>query len=149
MELVANNFSIVMTQIYTIMQYLPDELLLKIPSQIQTNISSLKSDEYVFEYDEDKELADQDILEETKDMLAAIYLTYICNKERKNELLEICKKNDELAEQEAKEKYGSNVMFGRRDYVNDIEKIEETEMVEVKESFFTRLINKIKSFFKK
>ncbi len=157
MEKQMTDMSIVMAQVYCVLQYMPDEMLIKIPSQIQSNIASIKSNTYHFEYDTTKELDEQDLLEETKDMLAAIYLTYICDKSRKEEVLESCKQNDAINDVAFQEKDVYNVFDNHNEQKNikKIESIEEldsfdetTDIVEVKENAFIKFINKIKNLFK-
>jgi len=158
MEKQMTDMSIVMAQVYCVLQYMPDEMLIKIPSQIQSNIASIKSNTYHFEYDTTKELDEQDLLEETKDMLAAIYLTYICDKSRKEEVLESCKQNDAINDVAFQEKDVYNVFdnHNEQENIKKIESIEDldsfdetTDIVEVKENAFTKFINKIKNLFKK
>ena len=136
------NMPNVLSQVYSVLQYLPDELLKKIPFQIRDNITKLKSKDYEFEYDEAKELAEQDILEESKDMISALYLTYMCGEEKKNELLEICKQNDRVTAMY--EKYGYEDIFEKnrkQEEIDTIADIEDLKLVEVKENIFKRIIN--------
>ena len=143
------NMPNVLSQVYSVLQYLPDELLTKIPDQIRENIFNLKSTSYNFEYDETKELVEQDIFEESKDMISALYLTYMCGQEKKNELLEVCKQNDKTSK--LYEKYNYEDIFEKNqkqnDVAEDIEDIEDLKLVEVKENIFVRIINWIKELF--
>ena len=140
------NMPNVLSQVYSVLQYLPEELLNKIPEMIKENIYQFKSVEYDFVYDETKELAEQDLLEESKDMISALYLTYMCGEEKKNELVEICKNNDKASQMY--EKYGYEDIFEKNQKQDTIEEniieMEDLKLVEVKESIFT----KIKNWFK-
>ena len=90
---------------------------------------------------------------ETRAILGHIYLNYWANEEEKkvieNKLKNDIKKADELK----REKYDPNSIFKsvkeeiKKDEAKEIEE-EVKALVEVKESFLTKVINKIKEFFK-
>ena len=143
------NMQNVLSQVYSVLQYLPDELLKKIPETIQKNIFDLKSTNYNFEYDETKELADQDIFEETKDMISALYLTYMCGEEKRNELVEICKQNDRASKMYKKYEYEDIFEKHQKqdEIAEDIEDIEDLKLVEIKENVFTKIVKWIKELF--
>ncbi len=144
------NMPNVLSQVYSVLQHLPDELLSMIPQKIKENIYEFKSTEYDYEYDVTKELAEQEIFEESKDMISALYLTYMCGEEKKNELVEICKNNDKAFQMY--EKYGYEDIFEKNQKQDTIEEniieMEDLKLVEVKESIFTKIKNWFKDLFK-
>ena len=136
----------VFSEITEIFRYLDKSLLEKIPEDIKNNIISSRNKDYIFKYDKTKDLSEQLIKEETKDLLSMLYLEYCCDDDRKKQLIEICKENDRLFE----EKYSVENLFKNSKISHELEypKLEKNEMMVVNnESIFTKLIKKIKALF--
>lgn len=148
MERVTNDYSKIFTEVDEIFAHLPEELLNKVPAKIKKEVKANKDPNYEFEYDENKELKNQKIYEQTKDFIALIYILYICKKDEKQRLLKKCKENDLKKEKEKEKKYKTEDLFKNKPPKN--EKKEETALQEIREpGFFGKIINKIKNFFKK
>ncbi len=156
--LITNDYSIVFSEVDEIFNYLSLDLLEKIPKKLRDATKKFKNEDYVFKYDVTKSLEQQNIHEQTKNFISAIYLTYICSNEKKESLISICKNNDLEKEKAIREKYNPDNIFKNPDKskneniekINDVEGIEtNTSLVEYKKSIISRLFNKIKNFFKK
>lgn len=93
----------------------------------------------------------QNIKKETKEMLGIIYRDYLCDKEKRIELLQQEKNELTKYEEQQRELYNPNNIFRNRNNVSDEEKekIEEVSLVAHKENIIKRIINKIKHFFTK
>jgi hypothetical protein len=149
MERVTNDFSKVLTQVDNILQYLPLKSFNKIPDKIIEKIEENKDNEYFFEYDFEKSLLDQNIFEETKDFLSAIYLNYICEDDKKTEILKVCKQNDEKYEQELVEKYDISKLFEKRKVETKECCESENQLIVIEEKWYKKIFNIIKNLFKK
>lgn len=149
MKRVTNDFSKVLTQVDIILQYIPSKSFDKISDKIIEKIEENKDNEYFFEYDFEKSLLDQNIFEETKDFLSAIYLNYVCEDDKKTEILKACKQNDEKYEQELVEKYDISKMFEKRkiDIKESCEN--ENQLIVIEEKWYKKIFNIIKNLFKK
>lgn len=148
MERVTNDYSKIFTEVDEIFAHLPEELLSKVPAKIKKEVKANKDTNYEFEYDEDKELKNQKIYEQTKDFIALIYILYICKKDEKQRLLKICKENDLKKEKEKEGKYKTEDLFKNK--IQKSENTEETSLQEIKKrGFFGKIIDKIKNIFKK
>jgi hypothetical protein len=140
-------------EVHEILKYVGEEERNLIPESFYNLIDAKMNKEYQYNYDETKEFKDQEMLMETRAILGHIYLNYWADEEEKkvieNKLKNDIKKADELK----REKYDPNSIFKsvkeetKKDEAKEIEE-EVKALVEVKESFLTKVINKIKEFFK-
>lgn len=152
-----NDYSIVLSQVYEILQYLPKEHFEKIPKKMLDEITKNKNMTYKYEYDIDKGLDDTEILEETKDLMSAIYVSYLCDEKRKAEIIEICKENDKRIQEELEKKYSVDNLFKKveKETKTEENKIENntttettTDLIEQQEDkWYTKIFNKVKEFF--
>ena len=89
-----------------ILKYLRQEDLAKIPEEIRKAIKEKKDMQYNWEYDESKELKDQNINRKTIAMLSYLNMEYLLNKEQKRFLEELHMANENKNEKEKAKKYG-------------------------------------------
>ncbi len=135
---VKEEYSIMLAEADTILRYVSNDFLQKIPENLKKYIQENKNIEYVFEYDKSKSLVEQNTLEETKDFMTAIYLQYICDEEKREKLTKICKTNDL--------KY-ANLSSSVNEEENENEK--KLIVVKTKEKWYQKIITLIKRIFKK
>ena len=151
MENTVINSTNVFVEITEIFKYIEKDILEKIPQKVRDEIKNNCNPNYRFEYDPRKSLNEQNIKEETKDLLSALYLMYCCDETTKNEILKICKENEDSYNRELAEKYSYEKLFkNRKKATHIIEDDTITDLVVHKEeNIFTKIINKIKSIFKR
>lgn len=147
MEKVDKNFYNNLEEVYIVLEKL--NLIKKLPKKFIDYIKENKNNEYQFEYEEGKELLEQKISEESKQILTIIYQDFLCTKEEKEKLNEILIENKKKREKELDEKYGYEKMFSNKNEKETV-KIEpkNQQLIEYKESIFHKIINKIKQIFK-
>ena len=142
-------------EVYSILNYLGEEYKNKIPEKLLNVIENSRDKYSTFKLEENKKLKEQVLCQETKDFLAALNLLYWeKNEERKSKLLSIYKKNDIIYEKEQKEKYSYENLF-KNNKVTENEDLtaqnsetqNNTQLVEVKETFIHNIISKIKQWF--
>ena len=109
-----------------------------------------KNDEYIVNINPDVGLQNQNLLEETKQLLKEIYLTYFTSTDQKQKIAQYDKYISLVEEDLKRQKYDYNRIFKNKEssIVDDNDNIQNT-MTEYKESFLKRLFAKIKRFFKK
>ena len=147
------DYSKVFTEVDEIFKHLPEDMLKKIPAKLKKEVAENKNDEYQFKYDRRRKLMNQQIFSQTKDFISLIYIIYICNKEEKREMLEICRNSEKAVEEQKKKDYEEAV----KKQVEDTEdkggdtkdKKAKTALTVEKKDWFKKLIEKIKNFFKK
>ena len=69
-------------QLNAILSVLPDEQKSKIPKDIMDKILNAKLKGYIFRYDYDKDLLEQDLSDKAKEMLFDIYIQYLADKDK-------------------------------------------------------------------
>ncbi len=68
-------------QLNSIIGVLPEEKKKNIPIEILREIENAQLDGYIFKYDYSKDILEQDINEEAKEMLFNIYINYLATKD--------------------------------------------------------------------
>lgn len=69
-------------QLNAILSILPDEQKSKIPKDIMEKILNAKLKGYIFRYDYNKDLLEQDLSDKAKEMLFDIYIQYLADKDK-------------------------------------------------------------------
>lgn len=134
-----------------IIQNLPLGIQKKIPSDFRKIIVENMNESYVpNQFDENKLLEEQDILDETKLILAAIYRDYIVSNEERNNLVIQENKMKQQLEEKKRERYNPNSLF-KSNISKEKSNINEfsTEMCEnKKKGFFSNILKMINNLFK-
>lgn len=154
MEKIYSSYAQVLTEVDEILSHVEPELLEKVPNNLLEQIHTKKDSNYEFTYDREKSLVNQDVFDETKHLVSAIYLNYMCSEENKKELFSIVLENDKKYEEDLRKRYSADNIFSKKDDSSKevkeevVVETEETSLEVKKESFIKKLINKIISFFK-
>lgn len=140
-----------LVEVDEVLKYFSKEDLLKIPEEIKQIIKENKDENYIWKYDETKTLKEQGLSEDTLAILAYFNMEFLLNDEQKELMKQFHEFNERKIEEQKKEQYKVDDLFENR---QNNEKInvsnEEVALVVIKkESFFKKMINKIKSIFKK
>lgn len=135
----------VYSELFEIINLLDESEKNKIPTKIYENIKSQKSKEYINQYNTLDDINENNIEEKTAILLTSLYLDYIANDEEKKEVEDVLKEN----EKQLSEKYSTENMFKNRNKEENTQKINTMVTIKKKETVFTKILNKIKSLFKK
>ena len=146
---------IAFAEVDLILTLLEKEYVELIPKELRYTFNFQKAKDYKKIIDIRKPLTEQKLSKETISILALLNYEYWCkNENERNDLLIKLCENDLNEEKELKEKYNPDNLF--REEKERLNKIVEETKKEIalaersqKESFILRLINKVKSFFKK
>jgi len=139
------------SEVYAVLQYMPDEYIKKIPKKIIKLFQSEKLEDYEVNINKSNPLDKNYLSKKTMVLIAMLNYQYWCpNKKVKNELYKQYLSNNEKYENEIREKYNTDNLFKNKK-IKEIEiKEEPQELVEYKEkSFIQKIWNKIKSVFKR
>lgn len=144
----SNVNSEVYTDISIIIEMMPESLRNKLSPEFIYFVNINKSKDYISNINPKVPLNKQTVRKETKEMMAIIYREYLCSAKEKEELLD---RDEEILRNEDERKIGFDPkkIFVSRD--ENIYPSEEVNALVVKseEGYITRIINKIKSIFKK
>lgn len=100
-----------LVEVECILKRLEKEYLEKIPSEIWDFIRNNKSLDYTYKYDETKELEQQNLHIDTIAILTYINMEYLLNDRQKNDVEEILKKDEAIADEEKRKLYNSDNIF--------------------------------------
>ena len=151
-----SNYNNACTEVYTILEYLNEDEYKKIPTKVIKAIETSRNLQYYYEFDEMLELRQQKMLKETKAILYNLFRDYLCTKQQQ----EIIKRQqmEERYNKERKKtkKYNPNDIFKSKIESQTTETIQQENtadnkvyMVKQKESFFRKLLIKLKECFVK
>lgn len=129
-------------EVSVILKYVEPEILKKIPSNIIEYLKklSIESDRE-FKFELGKKLNEQNILEESKDLMALIFYLYIADENEKREIMNSWNYNENQYQEMLKEKYQINFKKAE-DKIKEIK--EEKSLIIKKEK--GSLFYKIKEF---
>lgn len=136
-------------QVIEILKYVPQESVDKIPQEMIKTFKINMDDKYDFKIDISKSFEEQDILEETKAILANIFRDYWATPKQKERILEKERNDREIEENIKREKYNPDNLFKKKQKViQQNEEIQNNLPVEIKkEKFYEKIINFLKKIF--
>ena len=135
-----------LVEVEYILKKLDDEYIKKIPQEIWDYIEENKDKDYIFDYDENKTLVEQNLSIDTISILTYINMEYLLGEEQKKEMIEFLRKDEMIAEQEKAKLYNPDDLFKNRKE----SKQQETSLIEVKiEKWYEKVFSFLKNMFKK
>ena len=146
-------YKMALAEVNQILIYTEEDIVSKIPEKFKKFIEDNMDQNHIIKIDKNKSLVEQDIMNETKQILALIYRDYICSKEERENLILQEQQERQRIEKEKQEKY--NIDFEKRNENKKSKNIEEeleteeTSLIEYKEEkWYEKIINKILKIFK-
>jgi len=131
------------SEVYNLINALGDSYVNKIPTSIYNTLKTKRDTNYNPKYEKDQVITDKDISYEGLALISAINLQYLCdNSLEKDELKKIYINNTELENK----KFSYNNLFK---HSNKNQNVVSVALVEYKQGFFTKIINKIKNLVKR
>ena len=130
------------TEVYEMLKLMGEDYIKKLPEELYEYIEQNVDPSYI--HGVSFNIDDIDLSDQAADMITYLNYEYFANEKTKKILEDISNSNIE----KLKEKYDTENMFQRREIKKDTIVTENLELEPVKESFFTKIINKIKSLFK-
>ena len=135
-----------LVEVEYILRKLDDEYINKIPQEVWDYIDENKDKNYIFEYDNDKVLSEQNLSIDTVSILTYINMEYLLEEKVRRELRELLKKDDKIAEQQKKEKYNPEDLFKNKKE----EQKEQIPLIEVKiEKWYQKFFSFFRNIFEK
>lgn len=145
-----NNYYKAYKEVIEILKYVPKESVDKIPKTMIEVFKNNMDKEYEFYIDVDKNFEEQELLEETKAILANIFRDYWATQYQRTRIIEKEKNDREKIEMEKANRYNPDNIFKRSIKKNEIKNIEQktSELpIEYKEKFYQRILKFFKKFF--
>ena len=138
------------TEMLEILKYIPELDFKKIPQDVIEALKNNMDKTYEFKLDLNKDIEKQKISNLTKAMIENFYRDYWVTEPERKMIL----KEQEIARRKVDEekniKFNTKNVFETKDVANKKEENKSLDLVEVKEkSFFEKILEKIKSIFRK
>ena len=140
----------VYSQVYSILTLMGNNYIDKIPKKLFMFIDNNRDKTYVPKYDSNSNFKEQNVNKKALSIICMIDLKYWCNESEKLMLTERLKQNQLILNQKNEVLY--NNIFKKKEQNDIVEEIKEETtalMVQTKEKFLKRIINKILSFFRR
>ncbi len=131
------------------LELLSEEKRNEIPKRLRNFFKEEKDQKYFKGINKDVPIKDQNLKEETLALIAILNIQYWCKDEdEKKRLKEIYEKNENKYQTELRERYNLGNIFETKSIARE-EKIEDTSMIEYKETFIKRMFGKMLVFLRK
>ena len=127
------------TEVLELLNYIDKDELKKIPAEEIENLNKYKDDSYVFVYEENKMLEEQNISRAAYIVLLRLYYDYILEENEKKILKDILKLNELKSEKEKELNY---LLYNKEVFPKNNNEKMSVELVEVKKE------NILKKFFR-
>ena len=132
-----------------ILNLLGEDYIRKLPIELYELIQNKKSKEINIKYKDINQIVEKNTSKEAISIIALFHLNYWCDTAEKDVINKLLKENFILNQAEARKKYDTSQLFKAKKINIGETKVDNYELVQVKgKSLFTRIIEKIKSFFK-
>ena len=127
-------------EVLGILDLLDEEQKNRIPKKLKEFFENNKNQDYQVNIDSNIPLEEQNLLQETVDILAMLKLNYWCTNEKEKEgLLNLLNENEKKYQEELRKKYNPSNLFKDKESKRVIYTNEELSIVKYKESIFKRI----------
>ncbi len=142
-----------LVEVLEIIDHLEEDEKSKIPSEIVEFYEKNKSKTYIPNINFEEDISKYNIKNKTREILAGIYIDYLCDDEKKkSEYIKKLRNNEYNYEEKKKKSFNQNTIFKNKQ-TQDLknEQIQATKsMIKVeKQGWFSKILNKIKKILKK
>lgn len=146
-KIIEKEFARALSEIDFILRNTDENLQNKIPQSFWNYIEENKDEEYQVTIDMNIPLENQNLREDTINLMAIVYRNYFCTLDEKKEYDELLNQN----EQKYKEKYSYENLFKNNkveELIQAEQQSEDVQMIEYKqENIFSKILNKMKCIF--
>ena len=140
-----NTYECSYVEVLEILKHIPQEQYNRIPKEKIMFYEKNKSREYMYIYNEQM----PNLSRKANAVLVNLYKEYIADSNEKNKIENILKLNDEKQEIEKQKRFNNEDLFKNKNYKNQSAKNVSLIEYNDKNKWYLKLIDKIKSFFRK
>lgn len=135
-----------LVEVECILKKLEEQYIKKIPKEFWDYFQENKDTKYVFNYDENKPLIEQNLSMDTISILTYVNIEYLLDEEQKKEMIDFLRKDEAIAEQEKAKYFNPDDIFRNNKERNK----KEVALVEVKiEKWYEKVFSFFKNIIKK
>ncbi len=148
--MISTAYSEAAAEVLEILENTDKEAVNKIPKKFMNFLKENSSKTYKPNFDKKKTIKELNLKPKTKALLGLIYLKCWANEEQKSEFKEKIQQNENKYQQELSQKYNSDNLFKSKSMTKQEDTTKQTSLIEIKkETFIQKIINKIKSIFRR
>lgn len=150
MEVLMNDkYSKAYVEVLEIIKYMGKDYQSKVPQKLLKMFEKESDDNYVYKFDINKKIYEQNLSEETIAILSVLELKYWATPEQKQILSKALDYNEKIFQEELRKKYNPDNLFKNKQN-NDILNINNHSIVEYKKkNFIQKILDKIRRLFNK
>ena len=145
-----NNYHKAYKEVLEVLKYMSKEDVKKVPKDMIVTFETKQDKNHIFEIDVNQSIEEQNLLEETKDILANIFRDYWATPEQKEKIIARENFEREKIELEKRERYNPDKIFENRNYIKEESyKVVDNELTVVENKTWSeKIIDFIKSIFR-
>lgn len=136
------------SEVLDILEHTRKEDVDKISPKFINFLKNNKCDNYKPSLDHTKRIKEMNLRDTTIGILSIINSKFWCTPEQKELFNDKLKQNERIYQEELREKYNPDNIFSKKQENIVESENNQIQLIEYKDSFFRKFINKIKSFFK-
>ena len=134
----------VANEVVTVLNYTDSKLLENLPIEILKYLQiTAKQSDKSFTIEPEKKLNEQNLSEESKNLLALLFGLYMANEKDREYIKNCWDSNEAKYQSELREQYSVDKLFNK----NIKENVQTTALVEYKEPVYKKVLNGILAFF--
>ena len=146
-------YAIAYKEVFEILKYIPNADYNKIPKEKIELYKTMQDKNHNFKYDPSKTLDEQNVSKRAKAIIGLLFRDYWATDTQREKILAKQKYERQKIEKEKAQNYQYEDLFKKNRLETQQTEIkpntENVSMIEYKESVFTKILNKIKSIFKR
>ncbi len=146
-------YAIAYKEVFEILKYISNADYNKIPKEKIELYKTMQDKNYNFKYDPSKTLDEQNVSKRAKAIIGLLFRDYWATDTQREKILAKQKYERQRIEEEKVQNYQYEDLFKKnRTEIQQAEvkdNVENVSLVEYKESVFTKILNKVKSIFKR
>ena len=138
-------------EVSEILKYMSSDLVEKIPIKIRNFFEENKAKNYNFKYNLNKSLDQQEVSQETNEILTILYRDYICDQEERTEIDKILDENEKAYQEELRKMYNPKDIFKNSKKEKTIKENPDQNnvvIIECQNGILKKIISKLKNIFK-
>ncbi len=135
-------------EVLEILKYSDNEMIEKIPQTLLAFWERNQSTTYKPNIDHHKKIQEMELRPKTRAILTMLYINYLCDEKEKKEMIFILKKNEQIYQNDLKERYNVEQLFKKEKQKKQEQIKNEVTMIPYKPSWLEKIRNHIKAMFK-
>ena len=139
-----NQYAIAYSEVLEILKYISKEDYNKIPQEKLNVFKTNASKDYKFKYNPQKTLDEQNVSKKAKAIIGLLFRDYWATESQRQKIIRKQNYDRKKIEKEKQEKYNQNDIFKEKQINKNSINVENTSIIEYKESLLSKILQKIK-----